>query len=216
MAVSAFLYEMNKTYVYVDAFNLYYGAVRNTNLKWLNINKMCELLLPLNSIIRIKYFTAEVGARSNDLNQPVRQQIYFRALKTIPHLKIYRGHFLTQTHKLRLVNPIKNKTHAVVFKDEEKGSDVNLAVHLLNDAYRDVYDTAVIISNDSDLYEAIRIIKNQFTKIIGVLNPHKYPSKKLLEAIDFYKPIRKGVLRNSQFSSKLSDKNGNFHKPEVW
>lgn len=44
-----------------------------------------------------------------------------------------------------------------VWKNEEKGSDVNLAIHLLNDAWNNRFDVAVVVSNDSDLAEAMRL-----------------------------------------------------------
>ncbi len=106
--------------------------------------------------------------------------------------------------------------YAHVYRTEEKGSDVNLAVHLLYDAFKNNYDVAVIISNDSDLYEAIKIVKEDFGKKIGLLNPQKFPSKKLLPLVDFYKPIRSGVLQASPFSNNLKDEKGSFHKPKEW
>ena len=120
------------SYVYVDGFNLYYGAVKGTAYKWLDIQKMIQLLLPQNLILKIKYFTALVNARPQDPDQPVRQQMYLRALKTIPNLEIIKGHFLTHPVKLPLVNPIPGQnSYAEVIKTEEKGSDVNIATHLL-------------------------------------------------------------------------------------
>ena len=71
-----------KTYVYVDGFNLYYGAVKDTPYKWLNPQKLCDLLLPNHNITKIKYFTARISARPNDPDQPTRQQFYLRALRT--------------------------------------------------------------------------------------------------------------------------------------
>ena len=65
-----------KTIVYVDGFNLYYGAVKDTPYKWLDINKLCQLLLPKHTIHQIKYFTARVVARPSDPDQPTRQQVY--------------------------------------------------------------------------------------------------------------------------------------------
>lgn len=207
---------MNRTYIYVDAFNLYYGATKNTKYKWLNIYNLYQRLLPKNDIVKIKYFTALVSARKNDLNQPVRQKVFLRALETISCLKIYYGHFLTRSRHLPLVKPNNRRQYAHVYRTEEKGSDVNLAVHLLYDAFKNNYDTAVIISNDSDLYEAIKIVKENFEKIIGILNPHRYPSKKLLPLVDFYKPIRSGVLLSSLFPDKLKDSKSSFHKPKDW
>jgi len=49
--------------VYVDALNLYYGALKGTRYKWLNPSTLCDLLLPHFDICRVKYFTALVRAR---------------------------------------------------------------------------------------------------------------------------------------------------------
>lgn len=60
--------------VYIDGFNLYYGAVRGTPFKWLNVARMCQLLLPDDQIVNIKYFTAMVNPRPRDPDQRVRQE----------------------------------------------------------------------------------------------------------------------------------------------
>jgi hypothetical protein len=73
-----------RTFVYVDAFNLFYGALKRTPHRWLNLQTLCELLLPKHDIQSIKYFTALVSARPSDLDQPVRQQTYLRALGNPP------------------------------------------------------------------------------------------------------------------------------------
>ena len=77
-----------RTNVYIDGFNFYYGALRKTPYRWVNIRKLCELLLPKNTVAEIKYFTALVSARPNDPDQPVRQQLYLRALRTVPGLHL--------------------------------------------------------------------------------------------------------------------------------
>jgi hypothetical protein len=82
-AASAYLEASIKTYVYIDGFNFYYGALKKTPYRWVNIRRLCELLLPKNTITEIKYFTALVSARPSDLDQPVRQQLYLRALRAL-------------------------------------------------------------------------------------------------------------------------------------
>jgi len=72
------------TNIYIDGFNLFYGALRRTPYRWLNLETLCQLLLPKNTLGQIKYFTALVSARPNDPDQPVRQQLYLRALGTVP------------------------------------------------------------------------------------------------------------------------------------
>ena len=127
--------KMN-TYVYVDGFNLYYGAVKGTSDKWLNIQVLCQHLLPKNNIQKIKYFTALVASRRGDPDHPNRQQIYLRALRTIPDLEIIYGHFLEHEVRMPLVSSLSGKIrYARVMKTEEKGSDVNIAAHLVNDLW---------------------------------------------------------------------------------
>jgi len=206
------------SYVYVDGFNLYYGAVKGTAYKWLDIQKMVQLILPKNQILKIKYFTALVNARPKDPDQPIRQQMYLRALRTIPNLEIIYGHFLTHPVRLPLVNPIPGQnSYAEVIKTEEKGSDVNIATHLLHDGYQGAYGVAIVISNDSDLVEAIKIVRNELNKGVIVLNPRpNSPSQELKRTATFVKDIRQGVLAASQFPNTLQDKNGTFTKPASW
>ncbi len=207
-----------RTFVYVDGFNLYFGALRRTSYRWLNLQKLCELMLAAhNRIDRIKYFTAHVTQRPQDPLQPARQQAYLRALRTLPNLDIILGHFLTHEVNLPLAGapagqPIK---YVRVLKTEEKGSDVNIATHLVHDAHLDRFDLAVIVSNDSDLLEAVKIVKG-LGKRVGVLNPHQNPSRVLLGEATFLKPIRQGPLGASQFPSQMADSQGTFHKPTGW
>ena len=205
------------TNIYVDGFNLFYGALKKTSYRWLNLERMCQLLLPGNTIGEIKYFTAMVSARPNDLTQPVRQQTYIRALGTLPRVSVHLGHFLTHEVMMPLVVPAgQPQQYVKVIKTGEKGSDVNLATQLLNDAHLGKFDIGVVISNDSDLLGTIRIVREQLGKKVGALNPQKYPSRAMLPHLDFYKPIRAGVLQASQFATTLTDQNGQFTRPANW
>jgi uncharacterized LabA/DUF88 family protein len=205
------------TNVYIDGFNLYYGALKQTPYRWLDIEQMCGLLLAGNTIQSVKYFTALVSARPSDPGQPVRQQAYLRALRTLPKVSIHLGHFLTHEIMMPMVVPPGQPQQYVrVIKTEEKGSDVNLATHLLHDAHMNRFDIAVVVSNDSDLLEPIKIIRRDLGKRVGILNPQRHPSRAILPHIDFIKQIRKGVLQASQLPSSLTDTKGTFHKPAAW
>ena len=207
-----------KTIVYVDGFNLYYGAVKGMPYKWLDIQKLCQLLLPKNQILKIKYFTALVTARPSDPNKPNRQLVYLRALRTIPGLEIIYGHFLEHEIMMPAANPATGELKFVrVIKTEEKGSDVNIAAHMIHDGHKGQYQVAVIISNDSDLAEPITIVRNELKLPVGVLNPiPAHPSHALRKVATFVKPIRKGVLSTSQFPDRLKDPAGEFFKPPTW
>lgn len=203
-----------KTNIYIDGFNLYYGCIKDTPYKWLDLSRMCRFLLPKDEIQRIKYFTARVTPRPNDPDKPLRQRIYLRALQTIPNLEIIIGRFLS--HEVMMPRAPIGSGYVKVIKTEEKGSDVNLATHLLLDGFRNDYELAVVVSNDSDLLLPIHVVTEEFGKPVGLLNPQKNPSVALLPHVMFVKNIRKHVLENSQFPSVLTDSNGKFSKPDTW
>ena len=174
-------------------------------------------MLPKNTVVDIKYFTALVSSRPSNPDQSLRQQLYLRALKTVPGVSIHYGHFLTHEVTMPLVTPAgQRQQYARVVKTEEKGSDVNLATHLLHDAHMGRFDIAVVVSNDSDLLEPIKIVREELGKKVGLLNPHRNPSRALLPHIDFIKAIRAGVLGASQFPPTLTDAHGTFTKPASW
>lgn len=208
-----------KANIYIDAFNLYYGCLKNSPYRWLDLAKLAQILLPNDQIHKIKYFTAKVSARPKDPNQPIRQQLYLRALGTLPNVQIIYGHFLQSTVRMQLVNPIGNMTSVEVYKTEEKGSDVNLATHLLHDGHLKNYELAVVISNDSDLVEPIRLVKTDLGLEVGIFNPQirsKHPSYHLQNTATFFKQIRNTHLQASQFPSILTDTTGTFTKPPSW
>jgi uncharacterized LabA/DUF88 family protein len=206
-----------RTNIYVDGFNLYYGALRKTPYRWVNLEALFQLLLPHNEIVQIKYFTALVSARPSDPGQPQRQQLYLRALGTLPKVSVHLGHFLVHQVTMPLAVPAGQPQQFVkVVKTEEKGSDVNLATHLLHDAHMNRFDVAVVVSNDSDLLGPIKIVRSELLKKVGVLNPQKHPSRAILPHIDFIKQIRSGVLQASLFPDQLQDTKGTFTKPAVW
>jgi uncharacterized LabA/DUF88 family protein len=209
---------MSKTCIYIDGFNLYYGAVRGTAFKWLDVAKMCRLLLPSHTITSIRYFTARIKARPHDPDAPTRQQMYLRALQTIPNLSIHFGQFLTHAvwmpDAASSTNPPKMLR---VLKTEEKGSDVNLATYLLLDGFQRVYDVAVLVTNDSDLLEPIRAVRAVLGLQAGILCPNPRASWVLRPpTVNFLKRIRSGVLASSQVPAQLSDSAGTFHKPKTW
>lgn len=206
-----------KTFVYVDGFNLYFGSIKGTPHKWLNIRQLCEMLLPRNDVERIKYFTAKVSARPSNPNAPVNQEAYLRALRTLPNFETYFGHFLTHTVKMPLAHPVAGLPRYVdVIKTEEKGSDVNLATQLLNDAHLGRFDVAVVVSGDSDLLGPVKIVMDELGKTVGVLNPQQRTCRVLANQATFYKHIRQGVLSQCLFPPTLTDASGTFHKPPTW
>jgi len=205
-----------RTIVYVDGFNLYYGALKGTPYRWLDILAMSrKILSPKNHIVGIKYFTARVLPRPSNPGQPLRQEIYLRALKSLGAKCVF-GRYLSHEVMMRVADPNAAKPYVRVIKTEEKGSDVNIAAHMLLDAFKNEYDCAVLISGDSDLKAPVDMVRNDFSKTVGVINPQKVDCKVLRNAASFYKRIRTSDLAASQLPDHITDANGTFHKPPKW
>jgi uncharacterized LabA/DUF88 family protein len=202
-----------KAFAYIDGFNLYYRAVRGTNYKWLDLRKMCEMLVPEYTLECIKYFTAPVSGKE-DRDKPVRQQTYLRALRTVG-CEIITGKFLSHAAPMRLASDM-HKTVRVI-KTEEKGSDVNLAAHLLIDGFSGLYEVAIVVSNDSDLAMPIRYVRDTLGHATIVINPDpNKTSKTLLHSASEIRTLRKGVLSACQFPDIIRYPKGAIHKPPTW
>ena len=209
------------TNVYIDGFNLYYGALRRRwpELKWLDIGRFCTALLPGQQINRIRYFTARVIPSPADPQARARQDTYLRALRTLPHISIHEGRFVLR-HGLRHRYPLTNPPQSVdVQLPEEEGSDVNLASYLLFDAFKGEFDEAVVISNDSDLVMPINLVVQEFQKAVGVINPHPKSrrSADLAGVASWtFQTINRRYFAQNQFSPTLTDADGRFTKPAFW
>lgn len=161
-----------KTIVYVDGFNLYYGSLKGSPHKWLDLAEYFRKTLPTGyTLERVKYFTARVSSLPNDPNAPARQDAYIRALRLYSKglVEVIEGHFSTKNVRMPLSIP-PHKTVEVI-KSEEKGSDVNLAVELVNDAWRGAFECAAVVSNDADLARALQITKQQLKKRVILYTP---------------------------------------------
>ena len=207
--------------IYVDGFNLYYGCLKDTDYRWLDIGALCHRLVPSNRINRIRYFTSRISARPEAPDGPVQQDAYLRALATIDKLSIHLGHFHSPRVRLPVADPsaFDGRRTVEVIKTQEKGSDVNLATFLLLDAFRRESDIAVVVSNDSDLEEPIRVLIQELGVQVGLVNPHpaKYRSRDLLKLEPlFFKQVRPSALGGCQFPRVLQDHQGEIRRPDAW
>lgn len=173
---------------------------------------------PHNTINQIKYFTARVNARPCDPDQPQRQQTYLRALETLPNLSIVFGPFLTSNTKMLKVgcDPSDAASYVQVIETEEKGSDVNLATHMLYDAFKGNFECAAVISKDSDLLEPIRIIREELGLSVGLLNPGKKLSFALVPHADFHQNHKTRRVNGKSVPRSASGREWKFRKPASW
>ena len=208
-----------RTRVYIDGYNLYYSCLKRSPYKWLDLHALAVDQLPKNQIDRVRYFTARVSARPHDPTQPQRQETYFRALRANPIIDIHFGHFLT--HEVNMPDAAAWSAGRYVprrvVKTEEKGSDVNLGTHLLMDAFDDLFDVAVVVSNDSDLAEPIKMVRQRFGKTVGLLGHRSVRvSGKLRPLASFVRSFPTSALQKAQLPKHITDGNGTFSKPQQW
>ena len=205
-----------KTNVYVDGFNLYYGAVKGTPYKWLDIRRYCELAFPKNDIHEVHYCTAIVKDAPWDPQQSLRQKTFIRALETTG-VEVHYGTFQSNVVKMPLATkPRRGGRMVEVIKTEEKGSDVALGALLVAHGYQGRYRAAIVVSNDSDLLLPIKIVQRELGLPVGLLNPHPTFAAELVKVGSFLKQVRTGVLAAAQFPDQLEDKHGTITKPADW
>jgi uncharacterized LabA/DUF88 family protein len=218
---------MAKVIVYVDGFNLYYRALRKPEHKWLNVQALAETLLQDDDVRAVKYFTARIKPSRIDPRKHVRQQVYFRALETLPKVQLVFGNYITSAARMPLYDEWKMgiKKLVRVAKQEEKGTDVNLATHLLRDAFQGACEVAAVATSDSDLEEPFRIVTRELNLPLILLHPYvadasgvlREPAKKLREYADGrIKKIREGLLAACQLPERLTDRHGQIIRPFEW
>lgn len=219
-----------RTIVYIDGFNLYYRMLKDRpSLKWLNQLALArEILSNQHQIIRANYYIARVSTRAHDPHAPARQAIYLKALRSVPEIFVHEGSFMTSEPWMPLAVPPQCKPNGYawnlpppsrvrVVKSEEKGSDVNLGAHLVRDAFTNAFDVAVVITNDTDLVEPIRIAVQEAGKRVGLLVPVNYPSQSLTAVASFHLRIRPGHLARAQFPAVINLADGSsITRPATW
>jgi uncharacterized LabA/DUF88 family protein len=217
--------------IYVDGFNLYYGLFtfnpqdkkwvqdevkRNRKYRWLDLYKLFVDVLPKSiQIDAVKYFTAHVNG-DRDPAKPIRQQAYINGLLGYrKEINVILGQFKSNIVAMPLEKPVGRKRYERVIKTEEKGSDVNLAVNMVNDGWKDLYDVAVLCSNDTDLIEAIKIVRKDIGKRVWWVTPNTvYPSKEIMPYVDSHRKILNKHLRRNQLPDVIPGTN--ISKPERW
>jgi len=209
---------------YVDGFNLYYG-LRDSSLRrylWLDVQAMAQrVVLPHQQVVFTKYFTARVsGGKPTDSTafrqrlqkKRKRQATYLEALEIhCSELEIFEGHFLRKEMRC-------NNCQSTWPTHEEKMTDVNLATELLVDAFANNFDTAMIVSADSDLVPPIRAVRQHFAhKRVIVAFPPGRNSVDLKNTASGQFVISKGQLKKSQLPETIQKPDGHsLSRPRDW
>lgn len=223
-----------RTNIYVDGYNLYYGCLKHSPDKWLDLKQLLFARVvheqtPHATLGRIKYYTADIKSKIASRGPVSRnaQERYHRALEAyIPdELTIIKGFYsLRKDQPIAYREPPDKTERCVVWRLEEKQTDVNLAIDSYRDAARGDVDQVVFVSNDSDIERALAAIQADFGDRIrvGVILPlrktaERRGSRSLMQHSDW---TRRYLLDEELAGSHLPDviprRRKAIKKPEHW
>ena len=196
---------------YIDGYNLYFGLLdaRLQTSRWLDLHGVCTALLkPRQRLELVRYFTTSVR---NDPATARRQAIFIDALRARGGVEIDFGLFLSKPVTCR-------KCNTQWTKDEEKRTDVNIAVRLLNDAYDDRFDMAMVISGDSDLVPAVESVRERFPrKRVIVASPPKRWSADLARSAHAAFTVARAAIRSNRLPDPVITPEGvALRAPQGW
>lgn len=207
--------------MYIDGYNLYYGSLKRTPNKWLDLQAFARYITPKRfELIKVRYFTAKVKPSASKPDAHTDQNVYLGAIAAhCPLVDIHLGQYVRR--KVSAENAVPPPATVEIYKNEEKGSDVNLAVHLVNDACVGGINAAILVSNDSDLVEAVNLAHQRGIDVYWTppLRRGRYPSADLKSATRNFRPIHKNAFGKCQMPDTVQTHNPNvvkFHKPAGW
>lgn len=226
---------------YVDGYNLYYGRLRGSPFKWLDLVGLMDLLLAQRdqneTLTKLNLFTAYALARfsSHGAASVEAQTTYLRALATHQEGRfeaVFGTHTCDTSGSLLpeyvAGRPFDRSRRVRVWRIEEKKTDVNMAVRLYRDASSGLYERIVVVTNDSDFEPALEAIREDFPHIgIGVVMPirpamegianHRRPCAALAEKADWtLSSLSDDVLSSSQLPNVIPTRKKPIRKPAHW
>jgi len=215
------IHEKSRTIVYIDGYNWYHAIFKHyPEWKWLNIQKLFETLRPHEDVHSVKFFTSIVDEGKPASPARDRQERYIAALRTLPKVTVILGKFQNREVTCRAACRLKYQV------PEEKKTDVNIAVEILSDAFKDKCDTLILVSGDSDIQPPIEYVRTNYpTKRVTVYIP-ALAQEREKRRLDYYKqigvdckffPTDASLLLAHQLKHVVSLGNGNVVcRPEEW
>ncbi len=205
---------MNRVISYIDGFNLYFGLRAKGWRKyyWLDPAAMTKAFLkPHQQFRHCHYFTARIHTKTNNSQNAKRQTLWLDALATRADITSHFGYYLQKKKQC-------DACGATWISHEEKMTDVNIAAQLLVDAYEDRYDTAIIVSGDSDLTMPIKKVRERFAnKRLIVAFPPARRSAQLSKAAHGHFVIGADKLRKNLLPNEITTSFGYVVKrPSEW
>ncbi|WP_224784974.1 antitoxin Xre/MbcA/ParS toxin-binding domain-containing protein [Marinihelvus fidelis] len=213
--------------MYVDGYNFYYGCLKGTSFKWLDLVKLFEeqilpsILIPNQSnppVLAfhdpaVKFFTAKIIERAARSTDSVSSQARYHTALRKTHgqrLELIEGYYAINEAKAKLIDAEDPKkwprdcSEAPYWKLEEKQSDVNLALNLYHDALTGEIDHAVVVTNDTDVAPAMKFVRSNTNVIVGLIVPSCDNTRKPNTALtDLAHWVRRSVTEKELLKSQL-------------
>jgi uncharacterized LabA/DUF88 family protein len=207
-------FDIERVVAYLDGFNIYNGMMAKGwgRYRWLDYPALLRRYLRApQELVGIKYFTARM---THQPDKYARQQQYLRALEERGGIEILAGKFTSRRVFCR-------KCSKWFRVPQEKRTDVNLATHLVADAFDDQFDTFLICTADSDLIPAVNYVQERFKKRFFLIDPPRRHSDELAEIADGHLRSNKQFFRQSQLPDPVEyvtrrGKTKRIHKPASW
>lgn len=222
-----------RTNIYVDGYNLFYGCLKHSRHKWLDLrqllfNRIVREQTPAATLNRIKYYTSDTKSKVATRGEQSRhaQERYHRALEAYTdELDIIKGFYsLTRANLLAYEEPPDKTNRRQVWRLEEKQTDVNIALDSYRDAARGHVDQVVFVSNDSDLEPALKAIQHDFGDRvkIGVILPRSDPKRPLSRSLMKQSHWTRRYIRNEELGEShlprviVRNRSKDIVKPDYW
>jgi len=223
-----------KTIIYVDGYNLFYGCLKHSGDKWLDLwrllaGRILHAQNPASEVIQIKFFTADILAKiaSHGQEAMIAQQSYHRALERLypDKIKIIKGFYsLEKAHLLKYQKPPDKVNRVAVWRLEEKQTDVNIALEAYRDAVKGLAKQFVFVSSDTDLAPALQALREDCGEdirigvIIPIRSTNQRPSNQALSALANWTRghITDAELAESHLPETIPTMKKPIRKPEYW
>jgi uncharacterized LabA/DUF88 family protein len=204
---------MNRVAFFIDGFNVFHALDEKKSYhkyKWLDYSKLAKCFVKSKErIADVYYFTAYAEWNQD---KKARHQLLIRALD-MQGVNIVLGKFKLRDKECHVC-------HKIYQTYEEKQTDVNISIKLFQCAYNDIFDTAILVTGDSDIVPAIKAVKESFpAKRIGLVIPIGRSAEEMKNVCDFHMKMKEQHLRSSQFPDSIiidAEKKITLDRPATW
>jgi uncharacterized LabA/DUF88 family protein len=208
---------------YVDGFSFYHGITKNTPYRWCNIFNLISTIFPEYYVKKVYLFAGKSRGVIGNPRAPMRQEIYFRALNSIPEIEVRKSNYARQERCLPLKNSRNSDDQKVHVKYyQEKQVDVNLAITMVTDGLLNQFHTCAIVTNDTDFVGPIEVVRQVAEKEVYLVPTvkigHRRMAKDLAQATDHHvRFFKEEHLKSSLLPKEVVLPNGKVvYCPDSW